>query len=313
MGQILGSFVRQYYGQASYVPPEILLQMEPGDGEVLSSWLTSRRGGRVTPRMPKRGEKRKLVSLAVENAAQGVAQMRAKWMADAGRTGMSLKELAQWLDLASPPRRVECYDVSNVRGTSAVGSMAVFENGRPKPSEYRRFKIGTVAGIDDYAMMQEVLRRRFRKFQEEDGSSWAARPDLVVIDGGRGHLTAAQRALADVGVVGIPVVSLAKENEDVFLPGRSDPLRLPRDSQALYMLLRIRDEAHRFAISYHSRVRRKTLVSSALDLPGIGPKRKRALMRQFGSIRAIRAASVDEISAVPGITRAVAERLKEHL
>jgi excinuclease ABC subunit C len=312
LGQILASFVQQYYGQASYVPPQILLQTEPLDVQVISTWLGSRRGGKVSLAVPQRGANRRLVNMAAENAAQALEQMKAKWMADASRTTAALDELVRLLDLPSLPERIECYDVSNISGTSAVGSMVVFENGRPKSSEYRRFKIKGVTGIDDYAMMQELLRRRFKKVPE-DGSAWASRPDLVLIDGGKGHLAAALHVLGQAGRGDTRVASIAKENEEVFIPGAGQPLALPRDSQALYLLQRVRDESHRFALSYHARLRRKASVASVLDVPGIGPKRRRALMKHFGSIRAIRDASVEEVASVPGMTRPAAEMVKEHL
>ena len=206
---------------------------------------------------------------------------------------------------------MECYDISNIRGTSAVGSMVIFENGRPKPANYRRFKIKTVEGIDDYAMMQEVLRRRFKRVKAEDASSWAVMPDLVLIDGGRGHLTSAQEVMRELKVDSVSLASIAKENEDIFLPDVAEPLRLPRVSQALYLLQRIRDEAHRFALSYHLHVRKKAALKSEWYVPGIGPKRKRALIKKFGSVRAIKEASVEELMSVPGMTRKLADRIKE--
>jgi len=268
------------------------------------------RGGRVSITVPQRGDKKKLVDMVAENASQVLEQMKAKWLADSGKTAAALNELKERLNLPELPRRVECYDISDIRGTSAVGSMVVFENGRPRASSYRRFKIKNVEGIDDYAMMQEVLRRRFKRAKEQDGSSWAVVPDLVLIDGGKGHLNAALGVVVELGVDFIPFASLAKEREEVFLPGSAEPLMLPRDSQALYLLQRIRDEAHRFALSYHLRVRRKATVDSSWTVPGIGPKRKRALIKRFGSVRGIREASVEELAEVPGITTALAEKVK---
>ncbi len=311
--QIMTSFIQQFYGSAPYIPPQILLQTEPQDMPVISSWLQSLRESRVRLKVPHRGEKKKLVDMVAENAAQVLGQMRAKWLADSGKTAAALRELEEQLHLPRLPKRVECYDISDIRGTSAVGSMVVFENGRPKPSSYRRFKIKTVASIDDYAMMQEVLRRRFKRARAEDGSSWAVIPDLVLIDGGKGHLTSALGVAQELEIDFIPFASLAKENEEVFLPGAAEPVILARDSQALYLLQRIRDEAHRFALSYHLKVRRKTAMTSALEVPGIGSKRRRALLKQFGSLRGIKDASVEELAAVPGITRPLAERVKEYL
>jgi excinuclease ABC subunit C len=312
-GQIMASFIGQFYGSAPYVPPRILLQTEPYDTSVILSWLEEKRGGKVSLKVPQRGGKKMLVDMVAENATAALQQLRAKWLTDTGKTATALKELEEQLHLLKPPKRVECYDISDIRGTSAVGSMVVFENGRPRPSNYRRFKIKTVTGNDDYAMMQEVLRRRFKRANLQASSSWAVMPDLVLIDGGRGHLNSAIEVMQELGIDTVPLASLAKENEEVFLPDAAEPLILPRNSQALYLLQRIRDEAHRFALSYHLKVRRKTTMTSALEVPGIGPKRRRALMKQFGSVRRIKEASVEEIAAVPGITRALAERVKEYL
>jgi len=312
-GQILASFIEQFYGSAPYVPPQILLQIEPTETQVISAWLENVRGSRVYLNVPKRGKKKKLVDMVAENATEELEQLRAKWLSDAGKTAAALKELEESLHLTRLPKRVECYDISDIGGTSAVGSMVVFENGRPKPSNYRRFKIKTVSGTDDYAMMQEVLRRRFKRANLQDSSSWAVIPDLVLIDGGRGHLNSSIEVIQELGIDAVPLASLAKENEEVFLPDTAAPLLLPRNSQALYLLQRIRDEAHRFALSYHVKVRRRTTMKSALEVPGIGPKRKRALIKQFGSVKGIKEASVEELAEVPGITRALAERLKEYL
>jgi excinuclease ABC subunit C len=280
---------------------------------VMSSWLKSLRGGKVSLKVPQRGQKKKLVDMVTENAEQALAQLKAKWLADTGKTAAALKEVQERLNLPRLPNRMECYDISNIRGTFAVGSMVVFENGRPKPSAYRRFKIKTVEGIDDYAMMQEVLRRRFKRVKAQDATSWAVIPDLVLIDGGRGHLTSAQEVMRELEIDSIPLAALAKENEEVFLPDVAEPLVLPRDSQALYLLQRIRDEAHRFALSYHLHVRRKAALTSAWSVPGIGPKRKRALLKKFGSVRGMKEASVEELMAVPGMTKQLAQRVKEYL
>jgi excinuclease ABC subunit C len=311
-GQIMASFIQLFYGSAPYIPPRILLQSEPEDMPVISSWLNSVRGGKVSLRVPQRGQKKKLVDMVTENAEQALAQLKAKWLADTGKTAVALKELQEQLKLPRLPNRMECYDISNIRGTSAVGSMVVFENGRPKPSAYRRFKIKTVEGIDDYAMMQEVLRRRFKRIKAEDATSWAVIPDLVIIDGGRGHLTSAQEVMRELDIDSIPLAALAKENEEVFLPDVAGSLILPRDSQALYLLQRIRDEAHRFALSYHLHVRKKAALTSAWSVPGIGPKRRRALLKKFGSVRGIKEASVDELMSVSGMTRQLAQRVKEY-
>ena len=211
------------------------------------------------------------------------------------------------------PLRIEGYDISNIRGNLAVGSMAVFDKGMPKPAHYRRFKIRSVAGIDDYAMIQEVLRRRFRRYVAAD-DKWSTIPDLILIDGGKGHLNAALEVMKELGLDSIPTASLAKEKEEVFIPGKSEPLDIPQTSAALYLLQRIRDEAHRFALGYHQRLRHKESIASALDsIPGIGPKRKKALLKKFGSVRGIKEASTDELATVEGITSKLAEKVKEYL
>jgi len=312
-GQIMSGFIKQFYGSAPYVPKQIILQTAPDDLPLIRSWLEEKRGGKVILKVPQRGEKRKLVNLVAQNASHVLEQMRAKWLADTGKTAAALMEIQEQLNLPGLPQRIECYDISDIRGTSAVGSMVVFEHGRPRQANYRRFKIKTVAGIDDYAMMQEVLRRRFKKIATQDGSSWAVVPGLVLIDGGRGHLTSAMEVMRELDIKTLSLASIAKENEELFLPDRTAPLILPRNSQALYLLQRIRDEAHRFALSYHTKVRRKSTMASAFDVPGIGPKRKRALIKQFGSVRGIKEASVEELASVPGITRALAERVKAYI
>ena len=311
-GQIMASFIQQFYGSAPYVPPNILLQNEPEDMQVISSWLNSVRGGKVSLRVPQRGQKKKLVDMVTENAEQALAQLKAKWLADTGKIAAALKEVQERFNLPRLPNRMECYDISNIRGTAAVGSMVVFENGRPKPSAYRRFKIKTVESIDDYAMMQEVLRRRFKRVKAEDATSWAVIPDLALMDGGRGHLTSAQEVMQELEIDSIPLAALAKENEEVFLPGVAGSLILPRDSQALYLLQRIRDEAHRFAFSYHLHVRKKAALTSAWSVPGIGPKRRRDLLKKFGSVRGIKEASVEELMEVAGMTRQLAQKVKEN-
>jgi excinuclease ABC subunit C len=278
---------------------------------VINSWLDGLRGGKVSLIAPQRGQKKNLVNMVAENAEQALAQLKAKWLADTGKTAAALKELQGRLKLPRLPNRVECYDISNIRGTAAVGSMVVFENGRPKPSAYRRFKIRTVEGIDDYAMMQEVLRRRFKRVKAQDATSWAVIPDLVLIDGGKGHLTSVQEVMRELEIDSVPLAAIAKENEEIFLPGVAESLILPRDSQALYLLQRIRDEAHRFALSYHLHVRKKAALKSEWSVPGIGPKRKRALLKKFGSVRGIKEAPIEELMEVPGMTRQLAERVKE--
>lgn len=310
---IMSTFIEQFYGNASYIPPEIMLQTEPQYSDMITSWLRKVRGGSVRLAVPQRGQKKKIVDMVEKNAIMGLEQIKAKWLSDSGRTSTALSELYEKLELPGLPHRIECYDISNIRGTSAVGSMAVFENGHPKTSHYRRFQIKTVDAIDDYAMMKEVLKRRFKRINEPNTTSWGIMPDLVLIDGGKGHLHSALEIVKEMGIDSVPFASIAKENEEVFRPDRAEPIVLPRDSQGLYLIQRIRDEAHRFAITYHRKVRQKAATRSSLDVLGIGPVRKRALIRQFGSIKAIKEASVEELIAVPGMTRLLADRLKENL
>jgi len=318
--RVLTSFVKQYYGAAAFVPKRLLLQYPLEEPDLIARWLAEKRGGRVELVVPRRGEKRKFVRMAEENARQALHQMRVQWLADVGKTQAAAEELGEALELATYPKRIECYDISNIQGTSATGSMVVFEDGRPKPSLYRRFRIKSVAGANDYAMLQEVLRRRFRRAASGDGrpseaqaSEWAHFPDLLIVDGGKGQLSAALETLSDLAVF-VPLMALAKEREEVFLPGRAAPLVLTPNSQALYLLQRIRDEAHRFALAYHQRLRSRASMESGLDaVPGIGPKRRKALLRRFGSLRALREAEADDIAAVPGMTRTLALRLKDYL
>ena len=311
-GQIMTSFVKQYYASASYIPPLILLQHPVDEPVVLSEWLEQQRGSRVELQVPQRGAKKKLVDTAAENAAQGLELAQAKEM-KVEVISSGLQELKNRLRLPKMPRRIECYDVSNIQGALAVGSMVVLEKGQPKPAHYRRFRIKTVAGADDYAMIQETLRRRFKRGLTGEGT-WAIIPDLVLIDGGKGQLNAALELRRELGLDSIPMASLAKENEEVFIPGDPKPVYIAKDSPALHILQRARDEAHRFAISYHRRLRHKEGITSALDnIPGIGPRRKKALLKKFGSIEAIKEASSEELSQTEGITLALAQKVKEYL
>ena len=309
-GQIMTSFVKQYYASASYIPSLILLQHPVDEPVVLSQWLSHQRGGRVELQVPQKGAKKKLVETVAENAARGLELAQFKEM-KAEVVSSGLQELKNRLRLPKMPRRIECYDVSNIQGTLAVASMVVLEKGWPKPAHYRRFRIKTVAGADDYAMIQETLRRRFRRGLTGEGA-WGITPDLVLIDGGMGQLNAALEVRQELELDSIPTASLAKEKEEVFIPGEPGPVYIPKDSPALHILQRARDEAHRFAISYHQKLRSKGFVTSALDnIPGIGPKRKKALLKKFGSVEAIRKASLEELSQTEGMTLALAKRVRE--
>ena len=315
--QIMASFIKQFYDSASYVPPLILIQHTPEDAELITAWLEGKRDRRVQMRVPRRGDRRQLLEMVSANAEQGLAQRHIKWMADSDAIGGAMSELQEYLNLPELPRRMECYDISNIQGSNPVGSMVVFEDGKPKPAHYRKFKIKTVEGIDDYSMMQEMLRRRFRRLKDAADSkaeNWTIVPDLVLIDGGKGHLGAIHQLFLELGIAHIPLASIAKRYEEVFRPDSKEPIILPRSSQALYMVQRIRDEAHRFAITFHRQLRKRSGVRSAMDnVPGIGPKRKKALIRRFGSVSAIREADTDEIAAVVGMTQKLAELVKDHL
>jgi len=310
--QIMASFIKQYYASASSIPPVLLLQYPIEEPEVITKWLANQRGAPVKLHVPRQGPKKQLTDIVIENARQGLALYQAK-QSTIIESALVLEELKERLGLPGIPLRIEGYDISNIRGNLAVGSMAVFDKGMPKPAHYRRFKIKSVAGIDDYAMIQEVLRRRLRRCLAAD-DKWATAPDLILIDGGKGHLNAALEVMKELGLDSIPVASLAKEKEEVFIPGKSEPLDIPQTSAALYLLQRIRDEAHRFALGYHQRLRQKEGIASALDsIPGIGPKRKKALLKKFGSVRGIKEASTDELSGVAGMTSKLAEKVREYL
>ncbi|MFC1948827.1 excinuclease ABC subunit UvrC [Chloroflexota bacterium] len=317
--QIMSSFIKQFYGSAPHIPSLLLLQHPVEDRDIIEDWLQSKRGGKVRIQVPSQGKKKQLVNIVAENAGQGLKQLKIKQQAVSSALTEALSEIERELHLPRLPSRMECYDISNIQGRAAVGSMVVFEKGKPKPSNYRRFRIKTVSGVDDYAMLQEVLSRRFKRFSlQKSGSSgtdtWAVQPDLVLIDGGKGQLNSSLVAMKEVGADSIPVASIAKENEDLFIPGQSEPISLPESSPGLQMLQRLRDEAHRFALGYHQKVRRRETFASSLDsVPGIGPKRKQALLRQFGSVQAIREASPEGLANARGMTRTLAQKLKEYL
>ncbi len=317
--EALNAFVSQYYASATHIPKEVFVPASLPDGAVIEQWLSERRGSHVSVHVPQRGRHRELLAQAVANAQEAMRQLRIKLDYDEQRTGALLSDLQRQLRLPAVPTRIECYDISNIQGKHPVGSMVVFEHGRPKPAHYRHFRIKSVVGANDFAMLQEVLRRRFARYARSDAGmpdepSFSALPDLLLVDGGKGQLSAARDVLEGMGLERIPTFGLAKEQEELFEPGRSDPIRLPLDSEALFLVQRIRDEAHRFAITFHRVVRRKDAFASVLDgITGLGPVRKRALLRAFGSIDSIRNASVDDLTTVKGITRQVAVAVKEML
>ena len=349
--RVLAAFLRQYYESAVQVPRLVLIPQAIDQPELLAGWLTEKRGGAVEIRRPQRGDKRRLTEMAAENAQEALELQRVRWLADRGRTDAALIELEQALSLPAPPHRVECYDISHNQGDSTVASMVVFLDGRPATREYRRFRIKSIQGPDDFASMAEVMRRRFKRLGEQrqleraagrelpadlaagetDGETnseqeadtagdaagdagWGAIPDLVIVDGGRGQVSAAHDVMRNLAVDDIPLAGLAKREELLFLVDTAEPIRLDRRSQGMYLVQRIRDEAHRFAISYHRRLRSQRASRSPLDrIAGIGPTRKKALLRKFGSLQAIREASAEEIAATPGLTRRVAEQIKAEL
>lgn len=311
--EILTAFIKQYYSEASFIPDEVLLPMKPHDEEAISMWLREKKGRKVSIRVPKRGDKKQLVSMATDNARLSLEEEKLKAMQDAMVKDAALLELKEVLELPRLPRRIEAFDISTIQGSHAVGGMVVFESGRPVKSAYRRFKIKTVDGQDDYGMMHEIISRRYRRIVEQGGTRNQV-PDLIIIDGGRGQLNAGLRALAQVGAEDIPTISLAESHELIFVDGRDEPIALPEDSKALLLLRRIRDEAHRFAVSYHRQLRTKrSMLSELEEIPGIGKKRLKALLTAFGSLKGVRAASVDEIAKVPGMNYKLAEKLKKAL
>ena len=311
--QIMTSFIKQFYNSSPYIPPLLLLQYGVEDRAIIENWLESKRGGKVHIQVPGRGSKKQLVETVAENARQGLEQLKIKQLAMPTALEASLDEIQRELQLKCAPLRMECYDISNIQGKNAVGSMVVFDKGKPKPAHYRRFRIKTVSGANDYAMLQEVLKRRFKRISHA-ANAWAILPDLVLIDGGRGQLNCAVAAMQEVGAESIATASLAKENEEIFIPQRAKPIILPHSSPGLQLLQRLRDEAHRFALGYHQKIHKKETFASALDtIPGIGAKRKRSLVKQFGSVGAIRRASIEELAATEGMSRRLAKRIKELL
>lgn len=314
MSELVEGFLLRYYGEASAVGHELLVPELPDAPEALEEWLGSIRGTKVSLTVPQRGEKRELLTLAERNARHTLLRFKARTRYDEERLNAALLQLESALALPAPPFRIECFDISTLHGRHSVGSMVVFANGRSDPKSYRRFRVrATASESNDVEMMGEVLRRRFAPERMADGR-FGSRPGLVIVDGGKPQVSAAVAALGDSGVDDIPVVGLAKREEELFVPGWDEPVVLPNGSASLYLVKRIRDEAHRFAITYHRDVRGKAMTASVLDtIAGLGPKRKKALLKAFGSVRRLRAATVEEISAVKGIPRVVADEVVEAL
>lgn len=317
--EILARFIEQFYSSASHVPRRILIPETVNRVESINAWLEFRRGGPVDISIPQRGPKRRLLKMVSDNAEQGLEQLKLKWISDSNRMELAMSELQEQLNLPNLPQRIECYDISHIQGTNTVASMSVFQNGTPLSSDYRRFKIKSHDRNDDFASMKEVLTRRFKRLKNareggEENASFAASPDLVLIDGGKGQLSSAVEAMLYLGLQDIQLASIAKREEEIFLPDAAEPVIMPRNSQGLFLLQRARDEAHRFAITFHRNLRGKSSVKSALDsVPGIGPKRRKMLIRTFGSVKGIQEASEEQIAASPGMTVKTARQLKEHL
>jgi excinuclease ABC subunit C len=310
--QIMTSFIKQYYVTASSIPPKIFLQYPVDEPDIITEWLKNLRGSLVKLLVPRRGAKKQLLDIVAKNAKSGLELYKIR-QPSAIAYNVILNELKEKLNLPAIPIRIEGYDISNIRGNLAVGSMIVFDKGLPKPAHYRRFKIRTVTDINDYSMIQEVLRRRFHKFLDKQ-DKWAIAPDLILIDGGKGHLNAATEVMKELGLNFIPVASLAKENEEVFIPGKPNSVDIPKTSAVLHLLQRIRDESHRFALNYHQKLRNKKSVVSDLDsIPGIGPKRKKALLKKFGSVKGIKETPNEKLVTIAGITNKLAETIKDYL
>jgi len=325
--EIMAGFLKQFYEQAAAIPPEVLIQINIEEAQIIEQWLKQKRGGAVRLDVPKEGQSAELVTMAAASAAQTLAVLEAQWQADEHKHEEALQQLADALGLPAPPARIECFDISNLQGTATVGSMVVFVKGVPKKSDYRKFNIKSVQGApDDFAAMKEVLARRFRRYLDsketfevsetskvlgkKQDASFAMLPDLLIVDGGKGQLGVAVEVLTDLGLFeAVPVAGLAKQHEEVFVPGRSDSIWLPRKSQGLYLIQRVRDEAHRFAITAHRTQRAKIGLASQLDaIPGVGPARRKALLQRFGSLEGIRAASEKELAEV--VPLAVAQAIK---
>jgi excinuclease ABC subunit C len=323
---VMSGFIKQFYDQASMVPSQVLLPHEIEEANIIKQWLGSRRAGEsVEILIPREGQQRDLIQLAAENAADTLKALQARWQAEKHRQTEALAELQSALNLSRPPNRIECYDISNTQGTAAVGSMVVFEQGVPNKKFYRRFNIRSVTGPDDFASMEEVLSRRFNRWQsaqemadtpgKKPDPSFTMLPDLLIVDGGKGQLSRAVAVLEKYNLTQeIPVAGLAKQNEELFIPNQALPILLPNGSQGLFLIQRVRDEAHRFAITGHRKRRTKTGLASRLDaIAGVGPARRKALLGKFGSIQNIQRASIEELASIPGVSEDLAHQIKNQL
>ena len=324
--EILEEFIKQFYSQAAYIPNKVMLPQEVEEAMIINEWLNTRRGGeKVQISVPKRGQSKELVKMAAENAAETLRSLEIRWKADKDRQRDALGEIQVALGMSEPPNRIECYDISNTQGTASVGSMVVFEQGIPNKKLYRRFNIRTVTGPDDFASMREVLTRRFSNYFSENEAkdtpgykpdlAFSILPDLLIVNGGKGQLRQAMDVLQDISLTDqFTIVGLAKQEEELFLPHRSESVRLDDHSQGYYLVQRIRDEAHRFAITAHRNRRGKIGLTSRLDtIPGIGPARRKELISKFGSIQGILDAAPEEIAKIKGISIEKANAIKAEL
>jgi excinuclease ABC subunit C len=328
-GDILEDFMTQFYDEAAHIPKEVLLPHEVSEALVIEEWLRQKRSTKVTIQVPSRGKKKELVEMASTNAQDTLATIRQQWAADRSKHVEAMAELHEALNLPSPPSRIECYDISHTQGAQTVGSMVVFVHGAPKKSDYRRFNVRTVTN-DDYGAMREVLTRRFQRYKDSlagelhdpnaigknrKESAWSLLPDLLIVDGGKGQLGMAVEVLKKFGLENeVPLAGLAKREEELFIPGQHHSVLLDGRSQSLYLVQRVRDEAHRFANEGHRKRRSKVGVASILDsIPGVGPKRRKAMLSHFGSIDELRNATEEEIASVPGIPLEVARAVKAYL
>lgn len=323
--EVMAEFIKQFYTEAAVIPDKVLLPNEVEEAQIIRQWLNTRRGGsKVELSVPRSGTAQELVAMATENAVETLQALRTQWEADKNKQTQALAEIQQALGLPQAPNRIECFDISNTQGTASVGSMVVFEQGTPSRNLYRHFNIKTVSGPDDFASMEEVLSRRFKRWQAaqekqqvgvKPDPSFAVLPDLLIVDGGKGQLGRAVNVLRSFNLDGtVQVVGLAKQQEELFQPEREASVILPRHSQGLYLVQRIRDEAHRFAITAHRKARGKIGIASRLDaIPGIGPARRKALLQKFGDIEAIRQATLDELLTVSGINEEIARAIQSGL
>lgn len=323
--EVLEQFITQFYTEAATIPQQVMLPHEIEEAKIIGEWMRSKRGGeKMEFFVPKEGQPHDLVRMATENAMETLSALKAQWEADTHKQEQSLADLQQSLKLPTPPNRIECYDISNTQGTAIVGAMVVFTQGVPDKKLYRKFNIESVVGApDDFASMEEMLTRRFRRWRSaqetadqvgaKTDASFSFLPDLIIIDGGKGQLGRAVEVLEKFELTGkIPIVGLAKQQEEIFFPHKSEALMLPRNSQGLYLVQRIRDEAHRYGITAHRKKRQKLGMASILDsIPGIGPARRKSLLKHFGSVDKIRTASLDELKSV--VPEDAAHSIKAHL